>query len=238
MKNRTLFRALSIALLFSTILGFTSCFFGPVQPIKEVSLPKEGYLIAYQGLTPNEDSGRLATWLYGIDAKGNIRYEDNQIGTDGMITTLLFLRSDDGTYREFSHEGFWKEQNPDSYLTKGMIETKLYEKLYNINLKIYRATTAYGGITKKTKDEDLTIAGVACESYTITSTTQKSGANYKVKNVYKIAFDPATGVCLRYEHVSTQRVNIDSEPTAVGSGYICTEFTLNPSSFDSLIAGS
>ena len=237
MKKRILFAILSALLLLATLLGFASCSFGPVQIVKEVKLPA-GYVVAYQSILTDGETGLPTTWLYGVDSEGNIRYSDNVVNTYGMITNYVFLKEEDGTFREFTNEGFWDEKNPDLYLTEGLIEMKLSDKLLSMNQRIYRAATPFGGIAKKVQNDNVTIAGLECESYTVTTTTQKSGANYKEKDVYKIAVHKDTGVCMSLEYVSTQRVNIDSEPTPIGSGYVCTELTLNPASFKTIVGES
>ncbi len=237
MKRNIIISALSLVLLASLCLGFAGCSLGPVQLVKEVTLP-EAYLIAYQSLQVDEETLKPSTWRYGQDAQGNMLYEEYLIVSPEEYKNQVFLKEEDGTYKEYAHVGFWQEQNPGNYLTKGMIELRLSTQLYNMNNRIYKASMQYGGISKKAKGENTTIAGIECETYTVTTTTKSSSASYKEKDVYKVAFDPETGVCMRYEHVSTQRVNVDSEPTPVGSGYICTELTLNPDSFANIVSGS
>ena len=95
MKKRILFAILSTLLLLATLLGFASCSFGPVQIVKEVKLPA-GYVVAYQSILTDGETGQPTTWLYGVDSEGNIRYSDNVVNTYGMITNYVFLKEEDG----------------------------------------------------------------------------------------------------------------------------------------------
>lgn len=208
-------RAFAFVLAVVSVFSLASCSllsFSREFKLVENFMEPETYKAVYSYVNSNDSASVCYTIVY--DENGNMYYSDHD------DVEFYYIMGDDGYYTKHSKtEDGWKTSSGSAMIKPEM--EMAHVAYYDLISKYYFKT--YYGKVKQLKDVEF--LGRDCYAYQVTI-EDNVGKSYTVTTVKEVYIDKETGMLMK--DIVTDYDNPTDTENRIGTGYICTEFTVTP----------